>query len=215
MVAKNEYAIFFNNTSTNLSDEEFCRENFKNKILNKIKENSASKIILSCEDMLSKNTFPVLVNYIKELGFKIKFILYIRPYPDWLMSYYSTHIRSGGMKIIKEYNKDISTYFERILPYIEKFGKENVIIKPYEKEQWKNNNLIDDFLDIFNVELPKDFASLNKNGTNHETKMNVSAGRNTIEMLRLMSSAGLVERAKKDPFRLKLEELSTHTFLRE
>ncbi|WP_319777803.1 hypothetical protein [Maridesulfovibrio sp.] len=73
-------------------------------------------------------------------------------------------------------HKDNFNTFQRLS---ETFGKENIILRPFEKEQWKNNDLLDDFFSIFGIELNDEFNLQN---------VNITPNRIQIEKINYMNS---------------------------
>lgn len=145
---------------------------------------SAKRIILSSEIMSSyaRPTLPLFYRLLNDYGFEVKLLVYIRPMVEWITSVWA--------EVVKEKNfhsPDLHTYLlkdhnsiQEIINLIEEFGKENVIVRPYEKVQWKNNNLFDDMLDIFEIPLTDEFD------TAHDNRKNITLGRKMTELLRIM-----------------------------
>jgi len=90
----------------------------------------------------------------------ILIIIYIREPSSFIPSVISEFVKHGGRKIISEnYTKKFPFYKARIQQYINVFGQDKIIVRPFDKKHMKNNDLFDDFfhsLDIdFNTKLLK------------------------------------------------------------
>lgn len=168
--------------------KKWYKAQFTKLFMNQISKSECNTIILS-EESLSDvylNSRENLIDALLELQFKIKIIVYIRPTVERLTSHWCERMRpySSLNKDIIEYLDTADIDCEHIFPLIDKLGKENVIVKPFEKVQWKDNNFIADFLHIFNIDLNKNFKVEDK-------KVRVSSGRNTIELFKIITALRL------------------------
>lgn len=171
------------NTIT-IKTKKWYKKQFTKLFAHKIGKSSAKTIILS-EECLSDLYLDSRENFIDallELQFNVKIIVYIRPVVERLTSHWCERMRpySKLNKNLAEYLAEANDDYEHIFPLIEKLGKDNIIIKPFEKCQWKNNNFIEDFLNIFNLALSKDMKL-------PEKKVRVTPGRNTIELFQIIT----------------------------
>jgi hypothetical protein len=84
----------------------------------------------------------------------LKFICYVRPQYRFLDSYYVQEVKRSGAEKFREFvNKHIPgiSYNEWISAWLDVYGK-SIIIRPFEKEQFYKNNIIDDFCQTINLE---------------------------------------------------------------
>ncbi|MBB4184218.1 capsular polysaccharide export protein [Sinorhizobium terangae] len=112
-------------------------------------------VILSSEAyFLNTNNSLKIVDYFAE--YPVKMIGYFRRQDDWANSQYCEFVGGGAVgkvdKPIDEWlalpiTQERLCYRTTIDQWAEKVGKENVIVRPYEKEQFVNGDLIDDFFD--------------------------------------------------------------------
>jgi hypothetical protein len=141
-----------------ISSESFCKLNYDQ--------------ILSLKNCLSR--------------YKVKVIIYFRRQDDFFQSYYFEKISEGAYcDNIKTYIQDCkSTPFWNYYKIIEQwqafFGKENIIVRLYDKENLKNG-LIDDFLSAINLSI--DNIKLQEGNKN-----NITADIKTIHIMRLLNS---------------------------
>lgn len=180
-----------------------CKYVKNTKIIEEFNKSSCKTMLLSEESILYHFSFcgsaaiDEVFQYFNKTKFNIKIIAYIRNNCEFLTSYWAQLIKDGpDGKFIRNLNSiindnslslHIKSMYELIYKFSDYFGKENIIIKPFEKKQFKNGNLIDDFLSILNVENSSDFQ---------QTRFsNVSLDRNVMEKFLLLRS-----------FDLKIEE---------
>lgn len=110
------------------------------------------KIILSAEsfyDLLDPSNIPLIKEYLKKHETKI--IVYLRNQYEYFRSYYGLIIRSGATCSFKQYilnHQHQGDYYRNLLPWCKIFGKENIIVIPYNKL-----DVIDDFLKATNIEI--------------------------------------------------------------
>lgn len=96
---------------------------------------------------------------------KIKIICYLRRQDYFLESYYNQTVKNGiFFRDISEFNPSYGLdYYTFINRWASVFGKENIIVRPYEKGQLKNQNSIDDFLEILSIRHTNGFRTFYEN----------------------------------------------------
>lgn len=129
-----------------------------NKIKKIINNSNDEKIIISEEGFTlfqDFNNWDMLK--IKE-EFNVKVICYYRRSVDEICSQYAQNSKSYIFKnkipfekFIKEH-KIIKDGIPNIYKFSNMFGKDNIIIRPYDKEQWKDGSIISDFMNILDVD---------------------------------------------------------------
>ncbi len=185
--------------------KEIFKKRLKETFLTKIENCKQDKILLSDEGM-GQSTFghprmhyghlesmPCFYKALEELGFIVKIIVYIRTSADYLASRWQQYVKfclSDAEPCLDTWLETYHPYMEKLVQFIEIIGKENVILKAYEKCQWKNNNLIEDFLDIFDIKIPERLLE--------DTRINEnpSAGRNLSELFTIIPFFEAPERNK-------------------
>ena len=128
----------------------------KSNIVDKFKRvlsSTSYNIILSSElfSMLNSEQVLRLKSIIKDYDYDISFICYLRRHDEIIESDYAQQIKmhKHSRPIDEEYfNRIIHSYdFTRIINQFENsLGKDSAIIRVYEKQQFKDNNLLVDFL---------------------------------------------------------------------
>lgn len=126
-----------------------------------INDNPNKDVVISAEHFSSRLRGSG-IDYIKDFfstyfsDYKIRIVVYLRRQDQFMISAYSTHLKSGGklqyssfleMALNRDYYFD---YVSMLQNWEDRFGKENIIVKPFEKEQFKGD-LIEDFLDIIGL----------------------------------------------------------------
>jgi hypothetical protein len=168
--------------------------------LEEIDNCNENNIILSSETF---GTASISISLLKEfLGgrFRVKIIYYVRRQDDMLESLYNTrvkYIRSRYTKPFSEFIREnthsmmntssypqdmrrrpcITDYYSVLLPWAEAFGRENIIVRCYEKEQLPRG-IFQDFLDSIGITLDERYQ------IPHD-RINESLGWDLVEMIRI------------------------------
>jgi hypothetical protein len=104
---------------------------------------------------LIKNRDEDFIKFIKKSNAKI--IVYVRRFDEFIESSYIQSVKNNGCNIrISDYTEieDPTISIINIIPIL---GKENIIVRPYEKNQFYKNNIYSDFLSIFKIEMNDNF----------------------------------------------------------
>ncbi len=133
-------------------------------------------------------------NLFSAFDLEVKVVIYIRPFVEYVVSFWNTEILKSATGLGLEEYIDLYHYedeLDQIYEYGRAFGNENIILRPFEREQLKNSDLMEDFLDCLGLELDDDFEI--------PDNTNESFDRSTLELL------GMVNALKLDKyFRRKL-----------
>ena len=91
-------------------------------------------------------------------------ICYLRRQDDFIQSYYNQEVKlAGNYRKIKAYQPPTTLdYYELLDRWARIFGRENIIVRLYEKQQFKDQDLIVDFLTLFGIEWSDAFKRLKK-----------------------------------------------------
>lgn len=144
--------------------EELRNEIYKNKYSNYIFSSE-----LFYEYSNDKNIIIELKAYFKELGFsKIIIIVYIRDIVSFILSFYIEELKSDRKfhylmfedeKRNKFYKKDLINYKKILSSYIKIFGKENLIVKIFDKKYFFKKDLIKDFCNSLQIQWNNNFQT--------------------------------------------------------
>jgi hypothetical protein len=134
----------------------------------KIKNSECSNILLSSECFKLYNNAN-FINKFKD-NYNIKIICYLRRQDEYMESCYAQIVKDitrQEKRTFEKYHKDTSNslFYSNILDHWEKLtSKDNFIIKVYDKNSFKNGSIIEDFLDIFDLNISSgNFSFLSQN----------------------------------------------------
>ena len=103
--------------------------------------------------------WPEDLQAIKKLtaGFKVYIVVYLRRQDTMTMSRYNQVIKGGRVWTDHEV-QNYPDYEKGLKVWADIFGKENIIVRPYEKQQFYKNTIFSDFLcHVLGLELTDDF----------------------------------------------------------
>jgi len=129
-------------------DEEACVSD----IIRDIKQSNCEKVIVSSEHFHWAKTvdeIKKIYSIFFDLFEKITIIVYLRRQDTRLESTWSQRVKMGLItESFDDFLKDHVgwNYYEMLNLWAEVFGKENIVVTPFEKGQFFKNNLIQDFL---------------------------------------------------------------------
>ncbi len=166
------------------------KERFDKYFLNQIQGHDT--ILFSEEIMSGLPSSHYFVSMLKDYGYEVKVIAYVRPAAEWVAARWSEEVLNGVAYPLEKYVEVIPCLEEvkRLIFFSSFIGEENVIVKPYESCQWKNSSLIADFLDIFSINLSSEHKIVEP--------LHKTAGRNTTEIMRLMGHLGGLSISKQN-----------------
>lgn len=129
-----------------------------------------SKILVTSElfhSLVKKESGLELFRSVKSIfaSWKISIIFYIRRHDQWLESAYAEWLKTGHLRTGEDLDQFALAYGDDQTKQIDKFeeifGPEALIIRPYEKCQLNNGDVVDDFLEIFGLSSGKKFKQPN------------------------------------------------------
>lgn len=140
--------IFSNHSPSEMSD-------LINNVIDFSNKKNIKNIVLSCECLLHvpKNAEFLYKGVENNEKDNCVIIAYMRRQDHWLESAWKQWgVKSDKYENIEAYIKGKTiTWLDDLNKWAEVFGKENIIVHPYEKEQLPSNGLISDFLQIIGV----------------------------------------------------------------
>lgn len=141
----------------------------------------------------NREEISLLKQQLSSIFGRVKIIAYFRSQTDFVKSLYSQHVK-GPVKETRSFQKFIENldgvkasifYAERITLWGEIFGWENIDAAVFDKRNFVNNNLIEDFCVRIDIEYDEQWAA------SHKQPMNVSPKYNEIIALRCFNLVGL------------------------
>lgn len=116
-------------------------------------------------------------------GYQVQIIFYVRRQDLHAQSVYNQRVKTGHSD--ERFNVDklseFYDYYAFLCSIAEVFGKENVIVRPYEKQQFRDGNIYSDFLFTLGVNWSGDFAIPQKDP-------NPRLGQDALDFLRIANS---------------------------
>lgn len=156
----------------------------------------------------------ILLESAERCGYQIKVIVYLRGQADYLMSWYNQLIKHSVSERLsrlswEEYFENYKTYialdYLKYLRQLERcFGKENIIVRRFDRKFFVNGSLIEDFLDT--VGLQKDEEFIDDEGV---TKRNSGLSLNACAFKRIVNQIDGIEIDEKRKFEYLLLEASS------
>ncbi len=133
---------------------------------NEIERNDKGKWIISCEHMQSElvteDEITRLKNKLEKLFTRINIILYIRNPLDTVVSLWSTQTKFGA-KLSRiaapndPFYENVCNHKKTIVRWENVFGRENLKVLRFQKEDFVNKNLLEDFCFNVGIEFNKNF----------------------------------------------------------
>ncbi len=137
--------------------------------LKEIGENH-STILLSDESLwyrggVNPELWEKLKKGFDQRGLEVKIIVYFRRQDSFVESHWAQQVRGGATLSFYEYIHSDSfkeyplNYYEHLSVIAESFGKENIIVRPFESQQYQGEEktIYSDFLNILGLELSSGF----------------------------------------------------------
>jgi len=180
-------------------------------------------LLVSNEHMASRvsqtGELQALKQLTEGLGAVVKIIIYLRRQDKYMFSSYSTWIKSGGSGRFKSerYRQKKFDYTLLLEKWAKVFGKENMIVRPFEKSQWRGGSIYSDFMSIFGIDNLSSFqdipesanasldraqlvflAKFNKHVEAFEDDIPNKLRGNIVELLEGMSTADRIQLSKEE-----------------
>ncbi len=156
------------------------------KYLKEIQQSECNNVMLSSEGFIKLSEKDV-VTFQKILPeeYSVKIIVYVRRQDDKLESDYNQLVKGPKTRYQKKFADNITEmletyvydYFTALLPWSHAFGKENIIVRCYEKEQLPEG-IFHDFLGVVGLKLDDSYRI-------PQDKVNISMNWDLIEIIRL------------------------------
>jgi len=158
------------------------------------------KVVISSEEFMRLGAFaearamlPRLVAPAKDIDIRV--IAYLREPRAHLRSWYNQLVKMG--QDVPDFNSAVChgiesihlDYAQALRPWIETFGADNVIVRPYPEPRRSDSDLIADFLSVFGVALPEQGVSIPRTDPNPRLDDRV------LDLVRLMQNAGIPQKA--------------------
>jgi hypothetical protein len=132
---------------------------------------AAESVVISSELFFgqSRNLRPMLADISEQLaGYTVKIVCYLRRQDQLYSSFYNQDVKGarqwaqGPYQFYETHQIFQYNYFDLLNIWGETFGQDNIMIRPYEPQQWHSNDIVSDFCHLAGLPILKS-GSLEKN----------------------------------------------------
>jgi hypothetical protein len=147
--------------------------------------------LLMSTESLSKLQDVSILQGLKSIASHVKVIIYLRRQDSYVESAYSQVIKDKYQGSIYEFIKGRALDYKEICDrWSEIFDKENIIVRPYEREQFKDNSIFSDFMAILGID---DISAFSMPKINSNPSLNKDA----IQFKRLVNMLNIADAHKR------------------
>ncbi len=173
-------------------------------------------VIISSEFFTAMQEYynPDIIALVKKRleDYETKIVLYVRRQDDFFRSSYCQYMTSPlpnkvphhfqanythkNILEISEFILSIkfqANYYSTLELWKEAFGVNNIIVRPFEKEQMKNGSVVDDFLETINLNYEKSQLKL-------KSSRNISQSGKVIKIINLIEKISQMRRLSKEKY---------------
>ena len=144
-----------------------------------------------CLCYLKKSLLCDLKKEADKQGYQIKVIVYLRRQDKFLLSRWNQRVKQKStsdavlscdeyFELTQKKEKDIYQYGKILDGIAEVIGKENLIVRRFDVESWRDGSIIHDFMHEIGIDVTPEFHELEKNA-------NLSLDKNTTEIKRILN----------------------------
>lgn len=121
--------------------------------------------------------------------FETKIVLYLRRQDRWIESWYNQQIKNGNhlttnIMEFADHNHYLLDYESMLNAWSSVFGKENIVVRPYEKQQL-TGGLLEDFLQVTKIGTSSEFPLISKG------RHNAQLTRDAVEFINICNGLPL------------------------
>lgn len=160
-----------------------CFQQYDNVIL-------SDEVIWRVTSRSRKGLFPYLIGRAKEHGFQIKVIVYLRRQDEFQLSIWNQNVKHSSTAMTLTFEERLDQVLKEedyVLNYASKLdeiaglvGKENVIVRRFQRDSWVNGSIVDDFMQCIGLPVTKEFIPLKR-------KVNSGLSENAAEIKRIIN----------------------------
>ncbi len=135
-----------------------------NALLNEFERSNCQLLVLSCEDFYH-HLLPAHIAYLAQVFnyFSVEIICYVRRQDLYMESAWKQQVKVGQMRTSfqdflkwhtdpEHLDKVHGNYYRMLKPWAEAFGIDAIRVKVFDKTEWLNGDLIDDFLNAAGID---------------------------------------------------------------
>lgn len=158
---------------------------------------TCDRIVLSDESIwfyssyVHKRFFKKLADYAAKKEWQVKVIVYMRRQDEFLMSRWNQSVKQNTsdaavmsfeefLSIYKEKQRKILEYGKKLDQIAAALGKENLIVRRFDRAEWVDGSIVHDFVQQIGLTLNEDFDEL-------QEPVNLGLGKNETELKRIIN----------------------------
>ncbi|MBV8978803.1 MAG: hypothetical protein JOZ13_15635 [Alphaproteobacteria bacterium] len=172
----------------NETDARRYRDELWQKLQAEAAERTYRLAVLSSEHLssrlLEQDEIAWLRDKLSRLAARIRVVVYIRRQDDFLLSTYSTAVKSGATKPLswpqERAIQDRYDHWRLLERWANIFGRENIVCRRFERPLLKDGDVVADFLDAAGIEVHADFE--------RPEEVNEALDAESLEFLRLFNA---------------------------
>jgi len=163
-----EKSFVFRRNLLQSEDKRIKVNNFRKGWLKEIKACNKDNFIISAEDFtlpfFKVDSVTRLKKFAEEYFKEVTIIAYVRHYDQWIPSQMQQAVKNGAVKDIREIADfflncpPLISYRKNLRKWIKVFGRENIVIRPFDPHVFYNGSLLADFFQACG--LPADDISI-------------------------------------------------------
>jgi|ERR1051326_7808286 hypothetical protein len=160
---------------------------FEEEFFNECCQSGYHTVILSSEHCSSRLKTQEDISRLKALLDRIgktQILIYLRRQDQLLLSSYATAVRLGDTRPLtlpcSDEEKERFRYRKLIIRWAAEFGRDNMIVRVFSPPRFKNGDLVHDFFDAIDLEIPKSAQNVLDENKSIDAKM--------LEFLRLFNN---------------------------
>ena len=167
------------------------------------KEAQGSDTVLMSSEIFSEAIDRPRLRALGNIFDIVNIVIYLRPQHSYLESYYNEKVKDGDYTgTIDELAKSLDLdYYQVCEEWSTLFGRENIIVRPFEQNQFVNKDIFSDFLSILGLSLNNDYVSIKK-------MLNSSLKRDALEFKRITNYLPLSDSDVRDIGNIALKRYS-------
>jgi hypothetical protein len=172
---------------TSIAGRDRYRIQLANDLSTELREKEYGRAVMSNEHcssrLLSGEEVSSLRNFLSSLFSRIRIVVYLRRQDDFVVSTYSTGIKSGRttpLRLPKANRiRGRYDYWDLLERWSGIFGRENIVCRKFEKESLTSGDLLTDFLTVVGCDASAEWQ--------HPGNVNSSLDARALDFLRLMN----------------------------
>ena len=189
------------------------KQQIENRLFAEIEESGCDRIIISSEYFVLCRNPAKVKNFFS--GRELRIIVYLRRHDEWFESLYNQGVKTSPVDprwgnsikafiayITKKKHQEFN-FWKLLQPWAKVFGQSNIVVRPFEKEQFKGSDICLDFLDAVDIRESSSFEISSKT-------TNPSLDHDTVFILDRIARMNIPEQSRKQLFSWFLSHRLNH-----